>query len=102
MSRALVRGLFAQVEAYFTEYLPANGVPAFTTIRLPRCADVAVPEFVAGQRGADVASPAGERYRRRRSDALSRSHRTERSNSAATRNCRRAAIHAFLQASASQ
>lgn len=97
MSRALVRGLFAQVEAYFTEYLPRQRGASVHTIRAYRDALTLLFKFVAGQRGADVASLQVNDID---VDVVTRflDHiELERSNSAATRNCRRAAIRGFFR-----
>ena len=90
-------GLFAHVQSYFTEYLPKQRGASVHTIRAYRDALTLLFKFVAEQRGRGVASlQIGDIG----ADAVSRflSHiEVERSNSAATRNCRRAAIRGFFK-----
>ena len=89
-------GLFAHVQSYFTEYLPKQRGASVHTIHAYRDALTLLFKFVAEQRGRGVASlQIGDIG----ADAVSRflSHiEVERSNSAATRNCRRAAIRGFF------
>ncbi len=97
MSRLASRGLFAQVEAYFTEYLPKQRGASLHTVRAYRDALTLLLRFVADQRGRGVASL-------QLSDidvdavTLFLDHiELQRSNTAATRNCRRAAIRGFFK-----
>ncbi|MES2888531.1 MAG: tyrosine-type recombinase/integrase [Pseudomonadota bacterium] len=96
MSR-LTLGLFAHVQSYFTEYLPRQRGASVHTIRAYRDALTLLFKFVAEQRGRGVASlQLGDID----ADAVARflNHiEAERSNSAATRNCRRAAIRGFFK-----
>ena len=97
MSRAPSRGLFAQVEAYFTEYLPRQRGASVHTVRAYRDALTLLFKFVADQRGRGVASL---QLSDLDADAVTRflDHiELERSNSPATRNCRRAAIRGFFK-----
>lgn len=97
MSRAPSRGLFGQVEAYFTEYLPRQRGASVHTIRAYRDALTLLFRFVADQRGRGVASLQLSDFD---ADAVTRflDHiELERSNSPATRNCRRAAIRGFFR-----
>ncbi len=97
MSRAPALGLFAQVEAYFTEYLPRQRGASVHTIRAYRDALTLLFRFVARQRGRGVASL---QLSDLDADAVTRflDHvELERSNSPATRNCRRAAIRGFFK-----
>jgi site-specific recombinase XerD len=96
MSRSAV-SLFAHVQSYFTEYLPKQRGASVHTIRAYRDALTLLFKFVAEQCGRGVASlQIGDIN----ADAVTRflNHiETERSNSAATRNCRRAAIRGFFK-----
>lgn len=96
MRRAAV-GLFAHVQSYFTEYLPKQRGASVHTIRAYRDALTLLFKFVAEQRGRGVASlQIGDID----ADAVTRflNHiEAKRSNSAATRNCRRAAIRGFIK-----
>lgn len=97
MSRTPSRGLFAHVQSYFTEYLPRQRGASVHTIRAYRDALALLFRFVAKQRGRSVASlQLGDL------DANTVTHfldhiEAERSNSAATRNCRRTAIRGFFK-----
>jgi len=90
-------GLFDHVQAYFTEYLPRQRGASVHTIRAYRDALTLLFKFIADQRGRGVASlQLGDIE----VDAVTRFLdyvETERLNSAATRNCRRAAIRSFLK-----
>jgi site-specific recombinase XerD len=96
MSRAPC-GLFAHVQSYFTEYLPRQRGASVHTIRAYRDALTLLFRFVAKRRRRGVASlQLGD------IDADAVTHfldhiEAERSNSAATRNCRRAAIRGFFK-----
>jgi integrase/recombinase XerD len=97
MSRATARGLFAHVQAYFTEYLPRQRGASVHTIRAYRDAVTLLLKFVAEQRGRGVAS-----LQLSDLDADTVMHfldhiELERSNAPATRNCRRAAIRGFFK-----
>ena len=97
MSDSLSRGLFVHVQSYFTEYLPKQRGASVHTIRAYRDALTLLFKFVAGRRGRGVASL---QLSDLDADAVTRflDHiETERSNSAVTRNCRRAAIRGFLK-----
>ena len=97
MSRVTSRGLFAQVEAYFTEYLPKQRGASVHTVRAYRDALTLLVKFVAEQRGRGVASL---QLSDLDVDAVTRflDHiELKRSNTAATRNCRRAAIRGFFK-----
>lgn len=90
-------GLFAHVQSYFTEYLPKQRGASVHTVRAYRDALTMLFKFVAEQRGRGVASlQIGDID----ADAVTRflDHiEAQRSNSAATRNCRRAAIRSFFK-----
>ena len=90
-------GLFAHVQSYFTEYLPKQRGASVHTIRAYRDALTMLFKFVAEQRGRGVASL---QFGDIDADAVMRflDHiEAQRSNSAATRNCRRAAIRGFFK-----
>jgi integrase/recombinase XerD len=97
MSRPASRSLFGHLQAYFTEYLPRQRGASVHTIRAYRDALTLLLKFVAEQRGRGVAS-----LQLSDLDAEAVMHfldhiETARSNSAATRNCRRAAIRGFFK-----
>lgn len=97
MSRAPSCSLFGQVEAYFTEYLPRQRGASVHTIRAYRDALTLLFRFVADRRGRGVSSLQLSDFD---ADAVTRflDHiELERSNSPATRNCRRAAIRGFFK-----
>lgn len=90
-------GLFAHVQSCFTQYLPKQRGASVHTIRAYRDALTLLFKFVAEKRGRGVASlQLGDID----VDAVTRflDHiEAERSNSAATCNCRRAAIRGFFK-----
>ena len=97
MSRLASRSLFGHLQSYFTEYLPRQRGASVHTVRAYRDALTLLLKFVAEQRGRGVASL---QLSDLDADAVTRflDHiETERSNSAATRNCRRAAIRGFFK-----
>ncbi len=97
MNRSSSRELFAQVQSYFTEYLPRQRGASVHTIRAYRDALTLLLRFVAEQRHRGVACL---QLNDLDVDVLTRFLdylEIERSNSAATRNCRRAAIRSFFK-----
>ena len=97
MSRSSSRGLFAHVQSYFTEYLPRQRGASVHAIRAYRDALTLLFKFVSEQRGRGVAAL---QLADLDADAVTRflDHtETGRSNSATTRNCRRAAIRGFFK-----
>lgn len=89
--------LFAHVQSYFTEYLPKQRGASVHTVRAYRDALTMLFKFIAEQRGRGVASLQLDDID---ADAVMRflDHiEAQRSNSAATRNCRRAAIRGFFK-----
>ena len=97
MSRTPTRGLFAQVETYFTDYLPKQRGASVHTVRAYRDALTLLIKFVAEQLGRGVATL---QLSDLDADAVMRflDHiELERANTAATRNCRRAAIRGFFK-----
>jgi integrase/recombinase XerD len=97
MSRSSAGSLFAQVETYFTDYLQRQRGASLHTIRAYRDALTLLFKFVAKERGRGVAVlQLGDLD----ADTVMRflDHiELERSNSPATRNCRRAAICGFFK-----
>lgn len=97
MSRPAPRSLFGHLQSYFTEYLPRQRGASTHTVRAYRDALTLLLKFVAEQRGRGVASL---QLTDLDTDAIMRflDHiETARSNCAATRNCRRAAIRGFFK-----
>lgn len=97
MSRAPALELFAQVEAYFTEYLPRQRGASVHTIRAYRDALTLLFKFVAEQRGRGVAALQLSDLDADAVMCFLDHIELERSNSPATRNCRRAAIRGFFK-----
>jgi len=97
MSRSPSCSLFAHVQSYFTEYLPRQRGASVHTIRAYRDALTLLFKFVSEQRGRGIASL---QLVDLDADVVMRflDHiEVKRSNSAATRNCRRAAIRGFFK-----
>ena len=97
MSRPASRSLFGHLQSYFTEYLPRQRGASVHTVRAYRDGLTLLLKFVAEQRGRGVASL---QLSDLDADAVTRflDHiETARSNTAATRNCRRAAIRGFFK-----
>ncbi|MCK9988401.1 MAG: integrase/recombinase XerD [Azoarcus sp.] len=97
MNNTATRALFALVESFFTEYLRRQRGASEHTVRAYRDALKLLFEFVAQRRGRTVAA-----LELKDLDAETIGHfldhlETARSNSAATRNCRRAAIRSFFR-----
>jgi integrase/recombinase XerD len=90
-------GLFTQVQSFFTDYLPKQRGASVHTIRAYRDALTMLFKFVAELRGRGIASL---HFGDIDADAVTRflGHiEAQRLNSAATRNCRRAAIRSFFK-----
>jgi integrase/recombinase XerD len=97
MSKTAPRALFALVESFFTAYLPRQRGASTHTIRAYRDALKLPFQFVARHNGRDVASLEISDLD---ADTIAQflDHiETNRSNSAATRNCRRAALRSFVR-----
>jgi site-specific recombinase XerD len=97
MSRSPSLGLFAHVQSYFTEYLPRQRGASVHTILAYRDALTLLFKFVSEQSGRGVASL---QLVDLDADVVTRFldyTETTRSNSVATRNCRRAAIRGFFK-----
>jgi integrase/recombinase XerD len=90
-------GLFTYVQSYFMEYLPNQRGASIHTIRAYRDALTMLFKFVAVQRGRGIAAlqlgDIDAEVIMRFLDHIE----AQRSNSAATRNCRRAAIRGFFK-----
>lgn len=97
MSRSTTSSLFKQVEAYFTEYLPKQRGASVHTIRAYRDALTLLFKFVAEQRGRGVASLQLSDLDAQAVTSFLDHIELDRSNSPATRNCRRAAIRGFFK-----
>ena len=97
MTRSASGELFALVQSFFTEYLPRQRGASYHTIRAYRDTLKLLFEFTAHGNGRDVSTLAVEDLD---ADAIASflDHiEASRSNSAATRNCRRAAIRGFFK-----
>ena len=97
MSRTTSRSLFGQLESCFTGYLPRQRGASTHTIRAYRDALTLLLKFLAEYRGRGVATL---QLSDLDADAVMRflDHiESVRSNSAATRNCRRAAIRGLFK-----
>jgi site-specific recombinase XerD len=97
MTRPASGELFALVQSFFTEYLPRQRGASYHTIRAYRDALKLLFEFTAHGNGRDVSALTVEDLD---ADAIASflDHiEISRSNSAATRNCRRAAIRGFFK-----
>ena len=97
MSNTAARELFVLVESFFTEYLPRQRGSSQHTVRAYRDALKLLFEFTAQRSGRQIASlELGDLD----VDAITGflDHiEVNRSNSAATRNCRRAALRSFFK-----
>jgi integrase/recombinase XerD len=97
VSNTAARELFALVESFFTEYLPRQRGSSQHTVRAYRDALKLLFEFTAQRSGRQIASlELGDLD----VDAITGflDHiEVNRSNSAATRNCRRAALRSFFK-----
>src|SRR4051812_36235688 len=97
MSRSASRSLFGHLQSYFTEYLPRQRGASVHTVRAYRDALTLLLKFVAEQRGRGVASLQSSDLDADAVTGFLDHIETSRSNSAATRNCRRAAIRGFFK-----
>lgn len=97
MTRSADRELFAFVESFFIEYLPRQRGASVHTIRAYRDALKLLFEFTAQRRGRDVSALGLDDLDVDAIAAFLDYIETSRSNSSATRNCRRAAIRSFLK-----
>lgn len=97
MSKAAPPALFALVESFFTEYLPQQRGASVHTVRAYRDALKLLFQFVAQRRGRAVASLELNDLNAEMVCQFLDYIEATRSNSIATRNCRRAAIRSFLK-----
>jgi site-specific recombinase XerD len=97
MTKAGSQGLFALVESFFTKYLPRQRGASPHTIRAYRDALKLLLAFVAEQRGCEIADLELEHLNADLVAGFLDHIAVARSNSAATRNCRRAAIRGFFK-----
>jgi integrase/recombinase XerD len=97
MSKTALRVLFALVESFFIEYLPRQRGASAHTVRSYRDALKLMFEFVAQRSGRGVASLELSHLDADAVTAFLDHIESERSNSAVTRNCRRAAIRSFFK-----
>jgi len=97
MSAAATRGLFAHVESYFSDYLARQRGASVHTVRAYRDALALLLKFVAKRRGCDVASLQLTDLDAKAVLRFLDHIETDRSNSASTRNYRRAAIRSFFK-----
>jgi integrase/recombinase XerD len=97
MSRSQSPSLFAHVQSYFTEYLPRQRGASAHTIRAYRDALTLLFKFVSGQNHRDVTSLQLADLDANVVMRFLNHIEAERSNSTATRNCRRAAIRGFFK-----
>jgi len=97
VSRAAPRELFALVESFFIDYLPRQRGASRHTVRAYRDALKLLLEFIAQRRGRHVASlELGDLDIDAVAGFLDHIE-ADRSNSAATRNCRRVALRSFFK-----
>lgn len=97
MRTAAARGLFAHVESYFGDYLARQRGASVHTVRAYRDALTLLLKFVATRRACAVASLQLTHLDAETVMQFLDHIEAERSNSAATRNCRRAAIRSFFK-----
>jgi integrase/recombinase XerD len=90
-------GLFSHVQAYFTEYLPRQRGASAHTVRAYRDALTLLFKFVSDQRRKGIASLQIGDFDSNAVAQFLDHIEAERSNSASTRNCRRAAIRSFFK-----
>lgn len=91
------QALFALVESFFTKYLPRQRGASPHTIRAYRDALKLLLAFTAEQRGCEIANLQLEHLNTDIVASFLDHIEAERSNSATTRNCRRAAIRGFFK-----
>ena len=97
MSRAAPRALFKLVESFFSEYLPRQRGASPHTVRAYRDTLKLLLGFAAQRIGRQVASLALEDLDADMIATFLDHIEANRSNSSATRNCRRAAIRSFFK-----
>lgn len=97
MSRSAQRALFALVESFFSDYLPRQRGASAHTVRAYRDTLKLLFEFTAQRHRCSIASLELSELDADAVASFLDHIETERSNSAATRNCRRAAIRSFFK-----
>lgn len=97
MSTAAPRALFALVESFFIEYLPRQRGASLHTVRAYRDTLKLLLEFAAQRSGRDFASLELKDLGAETIGNFLDHIEAARSNSAVTRNCRRAAIRSFFK-----
>lgn len=97
MNKSAPRALFALVESFFTEYLPCQRGASVHTVRAYRDALKLLFEFVAQRSGRGVTSLKLDDFDAEMVCEFLDHIEATRSNSANTRNCRRAAIRSFFK-----
>jgi len=97
MSKTAPRALFALVESFFTEYLARHRGASVHTVRAYRDALKLLFEFVAQRHGRSVAALELSDLDADTLAGFLDHIESKRSNSAVTRNCRRAAIRSFFK-----
>lgn len=97
MSRTAAAELFALVESFFVEYLPRQRGASAHTVRAYRDLLKLLFEFAAQRHGRDISSLVLDDLDADAVAAFLDHIEASRSNSAATRNCRRAAIRSFFK-----
>jgi site-specific recombinase XerD len=97
MSTVAPRALFPLVESFFVEYLPRQRGASVHTVRAYRDALKLLFEFVAQRLGRGVAALELSNLDADAVASFLDHVESRRQNSAATRNCRRAAIRSFFK-----
>jgi site-specific recombinase XerD len=97
MSKGAPRALFALVESFFAEYLSRQRAASAHTVRSYRDALKLLFEFLARRLGRSVASLELAHLDAEAVTAFLQHIESVRSNSAVTRNCRRAALRSFFK-----
>jgi site-specific recombinase XerD len=97
MTKVRSRALFALVESFFTSYLPRQRGASAHTVRAYRDALKLLFQFAAQHHGREVAALALEDIDAGTVAAFLDHLEAGRANSAATRNCRRAALRSFFR-----
>lgn len=97
MKNAKSPALFALVESFFTTYLPRQRGASTHTIRAYRDTMKLLLEYVAGRRGRAMAAIELDDLDADMVAGFLNHIEIERSNSATTRNCRRAALRSFFK-----
>lgn len=97
MTISAPRALFALVESFFTEYLPSQRGASVHTVRAYRDTLKLLFEFISQQMGRGIASLELKDLGAETISHFLNHIEITRSNSVATRNCRRAALRSFFK-----